>query len=79
MAELHTETVTPLQQFVVLMDKVNDDDSPETMDVQISDLGIMLEAFRGEEFQSKDEVIGSLSVTWRDVYSWLETRKAMEE
>ena len=81
MAELHIETETPLQKFVVLLDKMNEDDSPEIMDVQISDLGIMFEAFRGSEYtpSNEDELIGSLSVTWRDLCSYLEARKIVEE
>ena len=80
MSTLYTETETPLQKFVVVLDTENED-RPEIMDVQISDLGIMFEEFIGSEYtpSNEDELIGSLSVTWRDLCSYLEARKIVEE
>jgi hypothetical protein len=89
MAELYIETDDhSTQKFVVMMDMdeeteaINGDMWPDFIDVQISDIGIMLEALKGgHQFQAKAEerIIGSLSATWKDVYDFLETRQMMED
>jgi len=86
MAELWIETDTDVQKFVVLLDMdektkaINGDMWPDFIDVQISDIGIMLEARKGGyKVQAEEGIIGSLSATWKDVHDFLETRKMVED
>tara|TARA_B100000809_G_scaffold216036_1_gene221510 strand:- start:1081 stop:1323 length:243 start_codon:yes stop_codon:yes gene_type:complete len=77
MSELLIANDLGIQKFVVMLDMLPDG-QPEIMDVQLSDIGIMFESHRASNDQ-EDEVTGSLSVTWRDICSFLETRKMMED
>ena len=77
MSELLIANDLGMQKFVVMLDMLPDG-QPEIMDVQLSDIGIMFESHRASNDQ-EDQVTGSLSVTWRDICSFLETRKMMED